>query len=142
MQGNSPEQIRDDQIAHGRSTLGVKEGYAGRERVGNTEFKHGYRGDNKGSPRPFKKHTPKGHDAILARLQETRAVVTFFVITPNSDSIEGRIVGRDKFTITVQPAHPNGDGVYMDGGERPITVYKHAVESFQDQGIVVAAGAQ
>lgn len=137
MQGNSPEEIRNDQIAHGRTTLGVKEGYAGKERVGNTEFRHGYRGENKSPSRPFKKHTPKGHDAILAKLQESRAVVRIFVITPDSDFIEGRVVGRDKFTITVQPTYIDDSNGYHDGEDRPITIYKHAIESFQDRGVVI-----
>lgn len=123
----SPEDIRKDQIAHARTTLGVKEGYERRDHASHAN-------GGKGQTRPFKKHTPKGHDAILAKLQESREVVSIYPL--NSEEIRGRIIGRDKFTITIKPVTVE-DGGYRDGPHAPITFYKHGIEGFQPFGAFV-----
>jgi RNA chaperone Hfq len=60
------------------------------------------------------------HDKDLKRLEESEAKITLYLITGNTDdpnTITGRIVGSDKFTIK------------LDMGDFYRTVYKHAIES-------------
>lgn len=64
------------------------------------------------------KHIPKGHDAILKRLQDEKCLVEVLMLD-RDDPIVGVIVGRDKFTITVA----------YDGYEE--CIYKHAIASFK-----------
>jgi sRNA-binding regulator protein Hfq len=93
---------------------------------------------------PMRRHVPRGHDAILADLQERRAEVAVLVMGTEG-SYEGRIVGRDKFTITLQPtlrrAVPGESSTpehkSFDKDEAPVTIYKHAIESFQATGRTV-----
>lgn len=117
MQPGNSEEVRRDQIAHGR-TLSLAEGK-----------RDGASRPHSGS-KPFKKFTPKGHDAILAKLQETNQAVDFTIA---GESFPGRIIGRDKFTITAQPLHREGlDSAWVDSSNsEPVTFYKHAIESFQ-----------
>jgi sRNA-binding regulator protein Hfq len=72
-------------------------------------------------PAPLRKApVAKGHDAILKSMQDRGAIIEIFPV-----GYEGRIVGkmvnRDRYTITVE----------LDGGQRR-TVYKHAIESFAE----------
>ena len=67
-----------------------------------------------------KKHIPRGHDAILAQLQESRAKVRVTLVS-GEEFVDCVIKGRDKFTITLD---------FVDTSIPPVTVYKHAIESF------------
>lgn len=97
------EQIRRDQAAEGRRRLTVRPGYSsGQGTPSGTSAR-----------RPF---TPKGHDAILKRLQDGRDDVE--VILTSGSSLVGKVVARDKFTITV------------DESGTPWTIYKHAIARF------------
>lgn len=60
----------------------------------------------------------KGHDAILKRAQDDRGHISIALMSDGSQ-IDGRLVARDKFTITVDVL-----------GTGRVTVYKHAIESF------------
>lgn len=60
----------------------------------------------------------KGHDAYLKNMQDTGESMSL-TLTSNGEEIVGRLVARDKFTITV---------LQTTGIRR--TFYKHAVESF------------
>jgi sRNA-binding regulator protein Hfq len=103
------DQVRRDQTDYARRTLGVKEGYRS-----NGSSDRGPRGD-----KPARRvHVPKGHDAILADLQERQASVDF---TIGDSAFKGRVIGRDKFTITVRTV--NG---------RARVVYKHAIDWFEE----------
>lgn len=69
----------------------------------------------KGGKRAF---VPKGHDAVLNRLQHTPgAQIELFLVS--GKKLIGQVVARDRFTITVK----------KDDG-RELTVYKHAIECF------------
>jgi len=95
---NNAEQTRQDQINEGRSrTLSPKTG----------------------SRPPKKVFVAKGHDAILKSVQDSAGLIE---ITPISDGVTvvGKLVARDKYTITVE----------FDAGRRR-TYYKHAIESFE-----------
>lgn len=74
----------------------------------------------KDSSRPQKKpFVAKGHDAILKGVQDIGGFI--LVLTMNGEApIRGKLIARDKFTITVELA--NG---------RRLTIYKHAIESFE-----------
>lgn len=63
----------------------------------------------------------KGHDAILKDLQDSKKDVLVAMLSGETET--GKIVSRDKFTITVQKN--NGTG-------HRITIYKHAIESFSE----------
>lgn len=63
------------------------------------------------------KFVAKGHDAILKAGQDSGSNIN--IMTTGGLEIVGKLVNRDKFTITVE---------YHDGGRA--TVYKHAIESF------------
>jgi sRNA-binding regulator protein Hfq len=60
---------------------------------------------------------PKGHDAVLKALQDSGRLCTI-VKASSGDKVVGKIVGRDKFTITL----------LVDGVRR--VIYKHAIEEF------------
>jgi hypothetical protein len=111
-QQRNPEDIRADQQRFGRSQ-------------GDTTLhaKPGYRGDK---PRKF---MPKGHDAILARLQDAKAEVALMAIS--GVGYIGTIVTRDKFTITMMVKTTDDQGK-VENFDPPIqlTFYKHGIESF------------
>lgn len=66
---------------------------------------------------PRKEAVAKGHDAVLRALQNDGRKITVFTIT--GKTFTGKVVGRDKFTITVLDA----DGIRA-------VIYKHAIELF------------
>lgn len=74
-----------------------------------------YRGASAGGGN--QKHIPKGHDAVLKALQDSGRTCTI-VKASSGDKLVGKIVGRDKFTITL----------LVEGVRR--VVYKHAIEEF------------
>jgi len=97
------EQIRLDQQKDGsaRRTLHVKPG------VGKPPLK-----------KPF---IAKGHDAILKGMQDNGGDISVSMISTEIPLV-GKLIARDKFTITV----------LTDDGER-VTIYKHAIESFRQK---------
>lgn len=66
---------------------------------------------------PRKEGIAKGHDAVLRALQNDGRHITIFTLS--GKTLKGKVVGRDKYTVTVQDA----DGI------RAI-IYKHAIELF------------
>lgn len=66
-----------------------------------------------------KQFVAKGHDAILKELQDARARISIVTMS-DATPVTGVLVGRDKYTITIGTE---------DG--RRITIYKHAIESFE-----------
>lgn len=66
--------------------------------------------------RPF---VAKGHDAILKEVQDSEGRLLVTMMSDGS-AVEGVLVARDKFTITL----------LTDEGRRR-TLYKHAIESFE-----------
>ena len=69
-----------------------------------------------GSVKP--KFVAKGHDAILKGAQDTGSQVRIVCIS--GVDIQGKMVNRDKYTITIE---------FVDGIRQ--TFYKHAIEFFQ-----------
>lgn len=65
----------------------------------------------------------KGHDAVLHALQKDGRVIHITLMS--GERLEGKIVGRDKFTITVLSQMGIADTTL-----RRQVVYKHAIESF------------
>ena len=63
------------------------------------------------------KFVAKGHDAILKNAQDAGSNIE--IVTMSGEVIIGKLLNRDKFTVTLM-----GD----DG--RKLTVYKHGIESF------------
>lgn len=63
------------------------------------------------------KFVAKGHDAILKSAQDAGEHIE--IIAMSGDVISGKILNRDKFTVTI----------LEDSGKRR-TVYKHGIESF------------
>jgi sRNA-binding regulator protein Hfq len=61
-----------------------------------------------------------GHDAVLKALQFDSRTIT--VILLSGDAVIGKLVGRDKFTVTVQ----GPDGIRR-------VIYKHAIEQFHGE---------
>jgi RNA chaperone Hfq len=107
------KEIRRDQIDHGRrdTTLHVNR---------RTEGSPGPRGKERPAnfaPKGPRIHKPKGHDAILAELQDGATEVRVFMIS--GDEHVGVIKGRDKYTITL-----------LLTGKPDLTLYKHAIEGF------------
>lgn len=96
------DQIRNDQMRDAASrTLTVKPGHH----------------PTQGQKRPF---VAKGHDAILKNIQDTDGVKIAVTLMNDGSTVEGRLVARDKFTVTV----------LTDEGRRR-TFYKHAIEGFE-----------
>lgn len=75
-------------------------------------------GTSRSTLRPKKQFVAKGHDAILKELQDSGATISVALLGDGSEII-GKLVARDKFTLTVLTA----------AGSRR-TIYKHAIESF------------
>ena len=70
--------------------------------------------------RPVKKQfVAKGHDAILKSIQDANGWVAIQTLHGDGPT-RGRLVARDKYTITIETA----------ALER-VTIYKHAIESFR-----------
>jgi sRNA-binding regulator protein Hfq len=67
---------------------------------------------------PKGKFIAKGHDAILKSAQD--AGDTIEIIAMSGDVIVGKLLNRDKFTVTI---------LEEDSGKKK-TVYKHGIESF------------
>jgi sRNA-binding regulator protein Hfq len=91
------EDVRNQQVKDVRNTLRIKN-----------------------PQRPFKPRKPfvaKGHDALLKGLQDSGADVTVCV---NGDIIVGKIIARDKFTVTLN-----------DGGIDSVLIYKSAIETIR-----------
>lgn len=80
-------------------------------------------GDRREAPRK-PSMIAKGHDAILKAFQDRSATVEIYPMHC-ADPIVGKMINRDRYTITVE----------LESGKRR-TVYKHAIESF---GEVAAA---
>lgn len=76
-----------------------------------------YRGGNSSAPPQKREAAAKGHDAVLKALQSDGREVVITLMS--GDHVIGKVVGRDKFTITMQ----------VDDGRRMV-IYKHAIESF------------
>jgi sRNA-binding regulator protein Hfq len=119
--------IRNDQVDAGRQmaaselgTLHTKPGYNRQ-----TESRHPSRASSNSRPiHPKKPHTPKGHDAILAKLQQDKTPVEIGLIS--GVFVQGVIVGRDKFTITVDLS----DATEGFEGVDQATIYKSGIEYF------------
>lgn len=103
MSFNDTDRIRAEQIHVARRTLSVPAERRDRVRPTDTPVKS--------------RHIPKGHDAILKALQDSKATVTI-VTSGGGDEFTGTIFGRDKFTITL----------LVDGVRR--VFYKQAIEQF------------
>jgi RNA chaperone Hfq len=88
--------IRSEQVAEARRrTLTVQHGHT------------------KKPSNPRARTSPKGHDAILAEVQQAKAAIT---VTLASGAVESGIVtGRDKYTITL---------------DKNKVIYKHAIDKF------------
>lgn len=69
-----------------------------------------------GSNPQRRESAPKGHDSVLRALQNDARQIT--VTLMSGERLVGKVVGRDKFTITVMTA------------EARHVIYKHAIESF------------
>lgn len=111
----TPEQARRDQLAYGRSTLRMPEGF---ERGGLPRPAHAV-------SRLASKPGPKGHEAILKAMQDNAQKVT--IITADGAKFEGTVTGRDKYTITLKTPHP--DGVLAGDGRTILRVFfKSAIE--------------
>jgi len=105
------EVVRQDQIAeHRRRTLTVNRPAPVTGKL------------QGGGKKPF---VAKGHDAILERHQKEGSMVAIVLVS--GDTIRGSIKARDKFTVTV----------ISESSQRPVTIFKHAIELFQ--GVEVAA---
>lgn len=63
------------------------------------------------------KFVAKGHDAILKNAQDAGEQIE--IIAMSGDVIVGKILNRDKFTVTI----------LQDSGKKR-TIYKHGIESF------------
>jgi sRNA-binding regulator protein Hfq len=122
--------VREDQVEAGRQmaategTLHAKPGYNRQ-----VESRHPSRASSNSGAKnrpmhPKKPHTPKGHDAILARLQQDKTEVEIGLVS--GVVVQGVIVGRDKFTITVGLA----DATEGFEGVREATIYKSGIEYF------------
>lgn len=97
------DQIRIDQnneASRKDSTLRVKPGFTRKPTT---------------TKKPF---VAKGHDAILKSIQDDGADIEVNMISDGT-SITGKLLARDRYTITVLDKH----GVCR-------TLYKHAIESF------------
>jgi RNA chaperone Hfq len=68
----------------------------------------------------------KGHDAVLRALQQGQHDV-HVVLRSSGETLTGKIVGRDKFTITLK----------IDGIR--VVIYKHAIERFAGEEPVAGA---
>lgn len=97
---NDHTQIRNDQQRDAeRRTLSVRPGHVGKP--------------------PRKQFVAKGHDAILKKIQDLGGEIG--IMPMNSESlIIGKLIARDKYTITV-----------LTRAGKEVTFYKHAVESFE-----------
>jgi sRNA-binding regulator protein Hfq len=68
---------------------------------------------------------PKGHDAVLKALQDSGRQCT--VVTLSGETFFGKVIGRDKFTITLLvTASPTDIGPELIRR----VFYKHALEQF------------
>ena len=108
----TPEQIRNEQRAEGRnrSTLTVRQGYNRGEGKSNGQHQQT-------AKKPF---VAKGHDLILKNMQDDPKAKIKVTLAGDGAEVVGRLIARDKFTITVLTA---------DGRRR--TLYKHAIEGFE-----------
>jgi sRNA-binding regulator protein Hfq len=97
-----------------RPTLSVPAGTGRRPYEGNAERRPFDQGAAPRKPSMI----AKGHDAILKSLQDRSATIEIYPMHC-ADPIIGKMINRDRYTITVE----------LDTGARR-TVYKHAIESF------------
>lgn len=105
------EQIRRDQAEEGRKRLTVRPGYS-----------------SGGAGKSTRSFTPKGHDAILKRMQDTSEE---FVVRLNCGrAVIGKLVARDKFTITIKPHDSTG----------AVTIYKSAISAFGPEDAMANGG--
>jgi sRNA-binding regulator protein Hfq len=102
--------IRTDQINDARRTLSVRP--------------DARRTEPRRTDAPRRAHVAKGHDAILKQLQDDKSQVR--VMTIAGETVTGTIAGRDKFTITI-----NEESTVIGAMPEPVTLYKHAIESFR-----------
>lgn len=66
-----------------------------------------------------RKPAPKGHDTVLGAIQNGGRSITVELIS--GEVVTGKLVGRDKYTVTVRPE--NTQNIRK-------VIYKHAIESF------------
>lgn len=82
----------------------------------------GSSGSQQAQKRPF---VAKGHDAILKDAQDAKGLLRIVTMSDGAEHV-GKMVARDKFTITIEVTNPDN---------LPATVrrtfYKHAIESFE-----------
>ena len=112
MEKGTVDKIREDQTRFGREANKTST----------------YQGNGGKSRKPF---VPKGHDAILSRLQESKTVVALMLIS--GVGVNGVIVARDKFTITMNVSvliDENGRRTAELNPSATMTFYKHGIESF------------
>jgi hypothetical protein len=65
----------------------------------------------------------KGHDSILKEAQDAKGDLRIITMSDGAEHV-GRMVARDKFTITIEIEK-------LDGSTVRRTFYKHAIESFE-----------
>lgn len=92
------EQVRQDQAREGQRRLSLPPG---------------------AKRPPRKPFVAKGHDSFLKDIQDKEGYITI-TKTGDGSEITGKLIARDKFTITI-----------MVDGTRRVTIYKHAIESFE-----------
>lgn len=103
------EQIRNDQRAEGH------------RREGTLSPRQPFRASDKGQGAPRKPFVAKGHDAVLQRIQQRENSTISITPISTGEPVLGKLVARDKYTITIQ----------LECGTRR-TFYKHAIESFDE----------
>lgn len=86
------------------------------------------RGQGYNGQRSHKPAAPKGHDALLKAAQDNRTPVIIVTMSDGA-AIEGVVVARDKFTITLEIRVPQSPDVSEFTYKQ--TFYKHAIESFR-----------
>jgi len=107
------QDYRNDQISVARRTNG------GATNTGQTYSKPAPR---LGSKKPF---VARGHDAILKEAQDAGSMLRIITMSDGA-SHYGKMVARDKFTITIEITTDMGNGPVVTR-----TFYKHSIESFE-----------
>lgn len=85
-------------------------------------------GSTNGSAKPMpaqgkRPYVAKGHDAILKDAQDNKGILRIVTMSDGAVHV-GKMVARDKFTITIEVTVSGGTAVRR-------TFYKHAIESFE-----------
>ncbi|MPS48567.1 hypothetical protein [Methylobacillus sp.] len=75
--------------------------------------------------------SPKGHDNILSRVQDAKGFLR--INTTSGSVLDGRLVARDRYTITLELTETtHGSNGESAGEVWRETFYKHAIESFRE----------